>query len=558
MVIWTLAKKDLRLLVRDARAMIILLAMPLIFILVLGVSLGDNFGKSPAAGLRITVLNLDEGVPRFFDRPAMVGEGAGWLAITPNPASGASQAFAGCSVAWANHGRWFPHQSWAEMLLRDLNETADIRVEFVKDRAEAQRLVNSGQRAAVLVLGKNFSKRVERCSFLASGWPDHLAIASCFPLPGHPIALALRGGFDETQDVFPLYLHDGINPFHREGINFKTLDVEVLRDPTQDTAAAIIDQVAQGSLLRVVMPWMIGRAFEKIGEPQFIDMVSREKLDVQIGFLDLATVLRNFPPAQKKALASGMQNSLQNLFPRYNLTAKTWAALTKEMEITTDKSGKNTDFRTDGTGWLKRGGSRYQLLVPSYLVMFAFFLVLTVGWLFVAERRQGTLKRLVVAPLTKGQILIGKMLPCLFLSLFQGYFLLAAGKVVFGMDWGAAPIWLAAVVAATSFAAIGLAMLVAALARTETQVAIYGTLLVLVLAGLSGCFFGDREFMPPQMKQISQITPHAWALDAYRQLLTNPTPQMDTVVVAVLVLFGFGAGLMALAWWCLRLDGNST
>ena len=51
MVIWTLAKKDLRLLVRDARAMIILLAMPLIFILVLGISLGENFGQKPAGTL---------------------------------------------------------------------------------------------------------------------------------------------------------------------------------------------------------------------------------------------------------------------------------------------------------------------------------------------------------------------------------------------------------------------------------------------------------------------------------------------------------------------------
>ena len=51
--------------------------------------------------------------------------------------------------------------------------------------------------------------------------------------------------------------------------------------------------------------------------------------------------------------------------------------------------------------------------MPSYLVMFAFFLVLTVGWLFVAERRQGTMKRLMAAPLTRGQILLGKLIPCL-------------------------------------------------------------------------------------------------------------------------------------------------
>src|SRR3954468_9713381 len=82
MVIWTLARKDLRLLVRDPRALVILLAMPLIFILVLGVSLGEGFGQKPAERLRVSVLNLDEGVPRAFDRPAMIREGIGWLAAT--------------------------------------------------------------------------------------------------------------------------------------------------------------------------------------------------------------------------------------------------------------------------------------------------------------------------------------------------------------------------------------------------------------------------------------------------------------------------------------------
>src|SRR5216684_2865374 len=106
MVIWTLAKKDLRLLVRDPRAMIILLAMPLIFILVLGVSLGENFGQKPAAGLRVTVLDLDDGVSRGFEAPK---------------------------------------HKWSQTLLRDLNETADIRVEFVHTREEADYLKRTGK-----------------------------------------------------------------------------------------------------------------------------------------------------------------------------------------------------------------------------------------------------------------------------------------------------------------------------------------------------------------------------------------------------------------------------
>src|SRR5438046_7918057 len=63
MATWTLAKKELRLLLRDYRALVILLAMPLIFILVLGVSVGEGFGQKPDDRLRVSVVNLDRGLP---------------------------------------------------------------------------------------------------------------------------------------------------------------------------------------------------------------------------------------------------------------------------------------------------------------------------------------------------------------------------------------------------------------------------------------------------------------------------------------------------------------
>jgi ABC-type multidrug transport system permease subunit len=259
------------------------------------------------------------------------------------------------------------------------------------------------------------------------------------------------------------------------------------------------------------------------------------------------------PAQQKRQLSVGLQSSLQNLFSKYNLTAKTWAALTKEFEHYGDGEG-TTAFREEGSGWLKRGAIRYQLLVPSYLVMFAFFLVLSVGWLFVSERRQGTMKRLRAAPVCRGEILVGKLIPCLFLSLFQGFFVFAAGRIIFAMSWGPHPAWLAAVVAATSLAAMGLALLVAAVARTEAQVAIYGPWLVLVLAALSGSLMGDRSLMPENMQALSRITPHAWALDAYRELLTNPVPDLAFVGQACGILVAFGLGFLALAWWQLKLE----
>ena len=50
--------------------------------------------------------------------------------------------------------------------------------------------------------------------------------------------------------------------------------------------------------------------------------------------------------------------------------------------------------------------------------------------------------------------------------------------------------------------------------------------------------------MPEQMQTISRVTPHAWALDAYRQLLTKPKPDLAMVAKACGVLTGFGAGFL--------------
>ena len=170
-----------------------------------------------------------------------------------------------------------------------------------------------------------------------------------------------------------------------------------------------------------------------------------------------------------------------------------------------------------------------------------------------AERTQGTLVRLRAAPLTRGQILLGKLLPCLVLSIGQGLALLIAGRVLFGMHWGTAPWLLLPVVLCTSVAAVGLAMLVASVARTETQVAVYGTLLVLVLGGVSGSLM-PRELMPESMKRASLVTPHAWALDAYSQVIGNPTPDLSVVATACLALLGFGTVFLSIAWWRLDLE----
>jgi ABC-type multidrug transport system permease subunit len=120
-------------------------------------------------------------------------------------------------------------------------------------------------------------------------------------------------------------------------------------------------------------------------------------------------------------------------------------------------------------------------------------------------------------------------------------------------SWAHQAAWLFPVVLSTSFAAMGLALLIASLAQTEAQVAVYGTPLVLILAGISGCLM-PRDLMPELMKEISLATPHAWALDAYMQLLLSSAPNLQVVGSSCLALLGFGAGFLVLSLLFLKLD----
>jgi ABC-type multidrug transport system permease subunit len=546
--VWTLVKKELRLLLRDRVSAVLLLGMPLVFILVLGLLLGEGFGQQADDRLRVSVVHRDLG---------------------PGPVLKAGSE---------------PLGRWSDVVERDLAETGGIRVEVIDSLEEAQQLVRDHKRAAVLVFGPHFSDRLNHCSFLAE--------------------------------------KDSINPFFRDGVYLDRVDSELLVDPLQPGSAAIIKQVAQVSLLRVILPWMIGRAFDRLSDPEFIQILGETvNLPLPAAFqlpfgkektIRLGELLKLASGGNAKQaglyeakVGKGVQEALRQQFAKYNLKGKTWADLTRPLGQTYlvqqavtavglvaptasgvvppqavassavaaldtqpggggGAGGAKTRYENrEGSGLLKRRAQNYQILVPSYTVMFAFFLVLVVGGLFVSERRQGTLKRLRAAPLARWQILLGKLLPCLLLSLCQGVFLMLAGHLVFGMRWGpeAWPLWVQAawllpVVAATSVAAMGLALLVAAVARTELQVAIYGALPVLVLSLVGGCVL-PRVMMPEQTQALTLITPQGWALEAYGELLSHDAtylPNTAVVLRACGMLAVFGAGFLALAWGLLRLE----
>jgi ABC-2 type transport system permease protein len=193
----------------------------------------------------------------------------------------------------------------------------------------------------------------------------------------------------------------------------------------------------------------------------------------------------------------------------------------------------------------------YLWVVPGFTVMFAFFVISIMARSFIIERDQGTLRRLMMAPIGTVPVLLGKTIPFYLTSVIQCALLFLCGRLMFGMPWGSQPIYLIPVILCTSAAATSLGLLLSTLVHTDQQVSSYGTTLILMFSSISGCFF-PREFFPKMMRNISLFTPHAWSLRAFDAVLTQPKIDPQLIAMCCGMLLVFAAACFTTGWWRFR------
>lgn len=185
------------------------------------------------------------------------------------------------------------------------------------------------------------------------------------------------------------------------------------------------------------------------------------------------------------------------------------------------------------------GASAFQLYVPGSAVLFGFFLALTVGISFVHERRSGTFRRLLAAPVRRPLLLVAKLVPYYLVGLAQMGFLFGLGVVAFGMEVGGSPLALALLTAAVVFAAVALGLFIASFGGTERQVGAIGSVCLLVMGLLGGCMV-PRALMPASMQKVGLFTPHAWALDGYYEVLVRAGAGIADLALPIAVVAAFG------------------
>ncbi len=200
-----------------------------------------------------------------------------------------------------------------------------------------------------------------------------------------------------------------------------------------------------------------------------------------------------------------------------------------------------------------RASSGFQVSVPGNAVLFGFFIALTVAISFVEEKKTGTWRRLLAAPVSRPMLLLAKLVPFFVVSLIQMAILFGIGALAFGMEVRGSPLALAAMTAAVSFCAVSLGLFIASFGGSQKQVGSVGSISLLVM-GLVGGAMVPRLIMPDTIQAIGLATPHAWALEGYYAALMREGTGPAEIALPIAMVLLFGAGFAALGAWRFRFE----
>ena len=200
--------------------------------------------------------------------------------------------------------------------------------------------------------------------------------------------------------------------------------------------------------------------------------------------------------------------------------------------------------------------SAVQQSVPAWLVFSMFFIVIPISNTFISERGQGTLMRLKSMNVSRVSLIVGKMVPYLFINAIQVLIMIAIGITVvplFGgtaLTLGSSPAGLVLIAAAVSFSAIALALLIASVARTTEQATTIGGVLNIIFGALGGIMV-PTFVMPRFMQELANLSPMAWGLEGFLDIFLRDGGVAD-VFPESLALCLFGAVMLVLTVIILR------
>jgi ABC-2 type transport system permease protein len=385
-------------------------------------------------------------------------------------------------------------------------------------------------RAALVIAGKDLRERIRDRSALILAIVAPLGLATIFSLllPSGDVAFRTELALVDLDDssTSAAFLSGPLAAIEEAGI----AGVVVLDDEAAAREAIEADDVEAAAII----PAGFAEAV-RAGEPAEVTVIG----DTSAG---LATEIL-------RSLAEGYVAELEAIRLSVATVSAALPAPPTEAEIEALVAGAidtpSPITLVDADSELRRMAA--STFFPASMAIFFLFFTAQFGILsLLAERRQGTLPRLVAAPIPPWAIVAGKAIGSFILGVVSMTVIVVASTLLLGAEWGN-PIGVALLIVAAVLAAMGITALITTLARTEEQAGGWNAIVAVTLGILGGAFF-DLSQAPEVLSRLSFLTPHAWFLHGLDELAAPSATLTDIALpLAALLAFAVIAGGIGLA-----------
>jgi ABC-2 type transport system permease protein len=203
-------------------------------------------------------------------------------------------------------------------------------------------------------------------------------------------------------------------------------------------------------------------------------------------------------------------------------------------------------YNVQATGAVEGEFSYFDFIAPGIMAMTVMMSVMTgLPAAISQEREVGTLDGMMVAPINRLAVILGKTLAQMARGILQGVLILVLAVTLFGVTVHGNILLVFALLLLGVFSFVGLGVVLTSFAKDQETAVMMMTTIMFPMMFLSGVFF-PIEQMPWFMQSISKVLPLTYVADALRKVMVLGA-DIPALTTELSVLITFGVIMTAIA-----------
>jgi ABC-2 type transport system permease protein len=220
-------------------------------------------------------------------------------------------------------------------------------------------------------------------------------------------------------------------------------------------------------------------------------------------------------------LIDGVDGNTANIIQNYVTAALQTFGQNLTAEVLLKNGQKNyVPIDLETRFWYNPDLQTTRFLIPGLIAMILLITAaISVSLSLVREKERGTIEQINVSPISSFELLAGKILPFLLLSLFNAAMILILGYFMFGVEIKGSIILLFLTTLLFLSASTGIGILVSVLAESQQVAFSMATFVTLLPSFILSGFIFPIESMPMAVQILTNITPAKFFIQILRAIV---------------------------------------